>query len=154
MDDNSAEYVESGKQLNDFVVASASVPGVFDVKEINEVQYLDGGIKDNLPAAVLRDRCDVVIGFDVVPYFKNNSSENAIGVALNAMRMMISDKALDGRKSCDWYVECNALSVYKETGFKHYLKIYEWGYQTMIDYIKRHPEMVEQCASSRAMPKL
>ncbi len=50
------------------MLASASVPGLFKPVRINGDLHADGGIYSNLPARVIRDLCEFVIGVYVHPY--------------------------------------------------------------------------------------
>lgn len=63
------EYYYSGKGIVEYVVASASIPGVFDPVVIKNTTYVDGGVLNNLPAEILHQKgCDYIIGVDVLPF--------------------------------------------------------------------------------------
>jgi len=61
-----AAIFNSGK-LSDKVIASCAVPWLFKPVEIDGEIHIDGGIMNNMPALVIRDKCDVLIGSNVKP---------------------------------------------------------------------------------------
>ncbi len=63
-----AAYFGHGKRLSEYVVASASIPGVFDAIMIDSTSYVDGGALNNIPTQPIRPLCDVVIGINVDTY--------------------------------------------------------------------------------------
>lgn len=70
------EYRDAGTHLADYVVASASIPGVFEAKKIGTTTYVDGGVLDNLPAVYLKNRgCRYIIGVDVLPVAENTQKK-------------------------------------------------------------------------------
>jgi len=60
------EILHSG-QLFDAVAASCSIPIVFHPVVMNGKTYVDGGVIRNLPARDIRDKCEFLIGVDVMP---------------------------------------------------------------------------------------
>lgn len=60
MDTLLPEYHGEGDKLVQYVMASASMPGVFPPMKINDHYYVDGGIHDHLPIQPLLDEdCDI-----------------------------------------------------------------------------------------------
>lgn len=63
MDTLMPEYHGAGGNLVEYVMASASMPGVFAPMKVGGQYYVDGGIHDHLPVKPLLDEaCDVRIG--------------------------------------------------------------------------------------------
>lgn len=144
------EYVDSGSRLADYVVASASIPGVFEAKRIGTTTYVDGGVLDNLPAGYLREKgCEYVIGVDVLPIVANTPKDNSIDVAITSIRAMQHANSLPGIAVCDWLINSYALREYHEFSFDKYKEIYQYGYRIALDYIKAHPEMVKKLKYKR-----
>jgi NTE family protein len=56
-----AQYFSSG-ELAPAVVASCSIPAVFNPVNFNSELLVDGGLLDNLPARSIRNQCDLLIG--------------------------------------------------------------------------------------------
>ena len=61
-----ADIYSSGK-LSDKIMASCAVPWLFKPVEIDGEVHIDGGIMNNMPALIIRDKCDVLIGSNVKP---------------------------------------------------------------------------------------
>ncbi|MGB1004493.1 MAG: patatin-like phospholipase family protein [Salibacteraceae bacterium] len=53
--------------LIDKVLASASFPGVFSPMMINDFLYSDGGVVNNFPVDIIRNKCHYVIGMYLSP---------------------------------------------------------------------------------------
>ena len=66
---NTAEWeiIDSGNDLDKWVSASASVPGVFETVKEGDIYYVDGGLMNNMPAQAIR-YCSNIIGVNVIPH--------------------------------------------------------------------------------------
>ena len=138
-----SEYYFSGKGLIDWVVASASIPGVFEPVFVNDTAYVDGGVLNNLPAEALHNQgCDYIIGVDVLPFLDVQKS-SIMDIALWSIRLMQHSNTIDDSKYCNWLITSNAIKRYNEFDFDKYKEIYQYGYKAMTEYIHSHPEMVE-----------
>ena len=137
------EYYYSGKEIVDYVVASASIPGVFDPVVIKNTTYVDGGVLNNLPAEILHQKgCDYIIGVDVLPFLPVEK-KTIIDITLWSIRLMQHSNTQNGIKYCNWLIESNAIEKYNEFEFDKYKEIYQYGYKAMTEYIHSHPEMIE-----------
>lgn len=137
------EYYYSSKGIVEYVVASASIPGVFDPVVIKNTTYVDGGVLNNLPAEILHQKgCDYIIGVDVLPFLPIEK-KTIIDITLWSIRLMQHSNTQNGIKYCNWLIESNAIEKYNEFEFDKYKEIYQYGYKAMTEYIHSHPEMIE-----------
>ena len=137
------EYYYSGKGIVEYVVASASIPGVFDPVVIKNTTYVDGGVLNNLPAEILHQKgCDYIIGVDVLPFLPVEK-KTIIDITLWSIRLMQHSNTQNGIKYCNWLIESNAIEKYNEFEFDKYKEIYQYGYKAMTEFIHSHPEMIE-----------
>lgn len=137
------EYYYSGKGIVEYVVASASIPGVFDPVVIKNTTYVDGGVLNNLPAEILHQKgCNYIIGVDVLPFLPIEK-KTIIDITLWSIRLMQHSNTQNGIKYCNWLIESNAIEKYNEFEFDKYKEIYQYGYKAMTEYIHSHPEMIE-----------
>lgn len=137
------EYYYSGKGIVEYVVASASIPGVFDPIVIKNTTYVDGGVLNNLPAEILHQKgCDYIIGVDVLPFLPIEK-KSILDITLWSIRLMQHSNTQIGIKYCNWLIESNAIEKYNEFEFDKYKEIYQYGYKAMTEYIHSHPEMIE-----------
>lgn len=145
LDKAQAEYRDAGTLLAEYVVASASIPGVFEAVDINGTIYVDGGVLDNLPARSLQDMgCKYIIGVDVLPIVMRSPKNNSIDVVMSSIRTMQHSNSIPGIEACQWVINSYALTEYHEFSFEQYREIYQYGYRTTIEYIKSHPELVRK----------
>ena len=137
------EYYYSDKGIVEYVVASASIPGVFDPVVIKNTTYVDGGVLNNLPAEILHQKgCDYIIGVDVLPFLPVEK-KSILDITLWSIRLMQHSNTQNGIKYCNWLIESNAIEKYNEFEFDKYKEIYQYGYKAMTEFIHSHPEMIE-----------
>lgn len=66
LNNGKAVYFSSGELLYP-IIASASIPVLFRPLVINNIQYVDGGVLDNLPIKPIEEQCRYIIGSFVNP---------------------------------------------------------------------------------------
>jgi NTE family protein len=110
------------------VVASSSIPVVFEPPVINGQTYVDGGLLDNLPAEAIRDKCQVLIGVHV----NHNGTEKKINglktIAERAFRLGISQNVEKSKQICDFVIEPPEARNYSTFAFNKAEEIYRFGY--------------------------
>jgi len=136
------EIKSTGKRLSAWVSASASIPGVFEAYESNNIFYVDGGLLNNMPAQPLRDICDNIIGVDVLPYSVPLDLKKPLDTIIQSIRGVQSMNSTEGRSLCKYIIEPQVLNHFHEFRFDAYQRIYEQGYQDTLNYIKNNPEIL------------
>ncbi len=117
-----------GKNLIDAVVASCSVPVVFNPHYIDDVPYLDGGLLKNFPVSVIRKDCKYVIGVNVslmIPACEKTSIKN---VAERTFNLMLNSNSILDSSLCDVLIEVKGLQKYNMFGLSYIDDIIESGY--------------------------
>lgn len=137
------EIKEKGKDLNEWVSASASIPGVFEAYERKGVYYLDGGVLNNVPAQPLKPLCRAIIGVDVLPFRPPTTMKRPVDAMAATIRGIQHVLAHDGRSLCDVLIETPVTDKFHEFRFDAYQRIYNVGYKTAVAYFKTHPEVIE-----------
>jgi NTE family protein len=76
------------------VRASSSIPGIFSPLEWEEKLLVDGGVKNNVPADIVKAMgADIVIAVDVnANAIKEQGPENVFDVMMYSMRIMLDDE--------------------------------------------------------------
>jgi NTE family protein len=97
-------YFQSGELLNS-VIASASVPIFFNPTNINGKLYVDGGMFCNLPASVLKEKCETVIGIHVNPISHKDSTNGLLSVAERAFHLAVNGNTIQQKACCDIVIE-------------------------------------------------
>ncbi len=98
-----------GKNLIEAVVASCSIPVLFEPQKIDGEYYSDGGLFKNLPASVIRDKCQYVIGSNVMLMQELEVPMSLRSVAEHTFKMMSNANVLEDSKLCDILVEVHGL---------------------------------------------
>jgi NTE family protein len=128
-----AKYFKKG-QLIMPILASCSIPVVFDPVVINGVSYMDGGIMDNLPYEPLRKKADIIIGMHCNPIDKTFQSGNWKRLMERALLLSISNATYFYKKKFDLFWEAPEASRYNVFDFKKMDELYQVGY----DYAQAH----------------
>lgn len=139
---NKAKWVVVGEGdlLHEYIIASSSIPFVFESVLIDGCTYVDGGLFNNFPAQALKGKCDCIIGVDVLPYFEKQKINKTNELIILSIRGIEHHNSLLGRNLCDYLIESPAIQKYNEFSFDKYEDIYKIGYQTTVQYIAEHPE--------------
>jgi NTE family protein len=140
--DATYKIVDSGN-LHDYVVASASIPGIFEINYIDEGIYVDGGVLNNLPAEAIRKKCHVLIGVDVVPLVKRRKIKHTTDAIVTSIRTLIHANSAAGRKLCDHLIISPAIEKFHEFNFEKFETIYQIGYDAANEYIAQNPEILK-----------
>jgi len=136
-------YVSSGDNLKPTVLASSSLPMLFEPMLIEDILYIDGGVLNNLPIEPLLDSCDRIIMIDVSNPHIQTLKKGKMGVFRRTMDAMMHQANLDRISKADYYVIFKALDGYGVLDFKRYKDIIRIGYEGMKAYIAAHPELLE-----------
>lgn len=138
-------YFSKGKHLHDAVIASSSIPGVFEAVKIDNGVYVDGGLIDNLPAKTIREHCEYLIGVDVNPApLDIPKLENKADLIAQTLHTIVYHSSAEGRSLCDFIIEPRVSDKYNEFSFKEFKEICNIGHDTTADFIASHPEAAEK----------
>ena len=108
-------FVFSGDDyLLDAIIASCSVPGLASPFKKDELLLSDGGILNNFPTNLIKEKCDKLIGVYVAPLqdVKNNQLNSIKAVATRAYELLSYSVENYKFKDCDWFISPKELSNY------------------------------------------
>ncbi len=127
-------YVEFsvGKNLVDSVVASCCVPLIFSPVVIDGRSYVDGGLFKNLPASVIKDKCNVLFGVNVAMIMPPEDKNNLKYYAERTFTMMATSNTLADKKLCNVLIETEGLNKYWMFDLSHTDEIVETGYKEAV----------------------
>jgi NTE family protein len=84
------------------VHASSAIPGVFEPVDHQNRLLIDGGVLDNIPVAVAREKgADIVIAVDISENVANFNITNLVDVMLQAVNIMANENAKYKKKEAD-----------------------------------------------------
>ncbi len=129
-------YFKSGELLN-CVVASASVPIFFNPTTINGKQYVDGGIFCNLPASVLRNECEILIGVHVNPTSPKENTDGVLDVAERIFHLAVNGNTVEQKKYCDIVIETTKAKKFGMFDVAKADIIYKIGYDYAMKAIEK-----------------
>ena len=118
------EHVFSKGKLADIILASCSIPVLFNPVEISGTTYVDGGLFRNLPVTVIRDECDVVIGMNLGPWEEKQYKKTIASVTMRSWYFVFRQNTLVDKEACDVLLETSELLNYGpfDTHAAHKLK--------------------------------
>ena len=142
---NTAEWevVNSGQDLDIWVAASATIPGLFETIQMKKINYVDGGLLNNMPAQALSNSCKTIIGVDVIPHIVPKELKKPIDTLAFAIRAMQHQNSKSGRELCQFIIEPKSIVDFHEFSFDSYQAIYQEGYRAAIKYIIKNPEILK-----------
>ena len=143
------EIVHSGGRLYEYLLASSSIPLVFEAVEMDSMYYVDGGVFNNLPAQAIRGMCTYLIGSNVNPEKYRPPIKSGKDAAARSLSILIYANTKPGIELCDFMIDVPSNYFYSPMDFKHFYEIYQIGYKAGLDYIKEHPEIVRKCKGKR-----
>ncbi|MGC9352943.1 MAG: patatin-like phospholipase family protein [Mariniphaga sp.] len=131
------EEIKSEGKLFQWVMASASIPVVFEPQTIDGQTYVDGGLLNNLPAEAIRDKCQVLIGVHVNHNGPEEEVKGLKTIAERAFRLGIAQNVEDSKKICDFVIEPPEAREFSTFNFNKAKEIYQVGYDATVKQIMK-----------------
>ncbi len=97
-------YFNSGTLL-DKIIASSSVPIIFNPIEIEGCEYIDGGVLDNFPVRSIRNDCEIIIGMNIEPSFSDLKLKNLLQIANQLLCVFMRSQDASLASHCDIFIE-------------------------------------------------
>jgi NTE family protein len=123
-----AEEVISSGELYRVVIASASIPVVFEPQVINGQTYVDGGLFNDLPVDPLVGICEKIIASHVNYNGPQPELTSIRAIAERVYRLAIYQHVEKNFPKCDFIVDPPELREHGVFDFKHIDRLYEIGY--------------------------
>jgi NTE family protein len=147
MNEGKVEIMGEKGPLLDAIAASCAIPMIFAPVKINGNLYMDGGVLKNLPASVLRDKCDILIGVNLMPKIEvsEDSLKSLFNIAARTFELSIWRNQQEDIPLCDIHIQILGIQKYNILHGNKVDEIYNAGYQSaikmmpeLLDLIKRH----------------
>lgn len=126
--------------LVDALVASCSVPILFSPYNINGINYVDGGVLQNLPASVIRGDCNFLIGVSVGPIDTDTYDKSIATIAIRSYKFIFRSNSNYDKGLCDMVIEPKGISQFNGADVDRIPEIYAMGYnegKRMIEFAKK-----------------
>ncbi len=121
--------IKSEGKLFQWVLASASIPILFEPQVIDGNTYVDGGLLDNLPVDCIRDQCQILIGVHVN---HNGFEENVSGikaVAERTFRLVMGQNVKNSLAKCDFVIDPPDTRKFNTFDFKKTDELFRIGFE-------------------------
>jgi NTE family protein len=128
-------YFSEG-ELIDPVIASASIPVLFQPVKINDISYVDGGVLDNLPVYPIENDCRVLIGSFVNPVGYIEKISGLINIAERTFMLSMSKEIIEKAKKFDLFVAPYELSNYKILDPEKAGELFDIGFKAAKEKLK------------------
>lgn len=123
--------------LAERVVASCSMPIVFEPVTIDGRRYVDGGVLRNLPAWALRHLCDYVIGVNCSPLYQGEPAKSLIDIAMRSYALMSKNNVVPDLELCDIVVSLNEVASHAVFDLNELERLVNAGYLTTLRALRR-----------------
>ena len=135
------EYKSEGEVIR-WVIASASIPIIFEPQVVDGSTYVDGGLLKNLPVAPVRDKCYFLIGVYVDRNDEIQEVKGFKNIAERVFRLGIQQNSIDDMARCDLLIEPEGCRDYSTFDFRKATEIFEAGRAETERLISAIPGMV------------
>lgn len=123
------------------VLASCSIPIIFEPVKIKETYYVDGGVLRNLPAWAIRNYCKTLYGINCSPLsrvWKNPDKQNLIDVTLRSYQMMTKANTLQDINICDHVIHLRGAHAIGTFDVSKMQKTITLGYDTACRVLEKN----------------
>jgi NTE family protein len=127
LNNGKAVYFSEG-DLFDPVVASASIPVLFQPVKIDDISYVDGGVLDNLPLRPIENRCRILIGSFVNPVGYMEKISGLINIAERTFMLSMSKEIFEKAKKFDLFIAPQELRNFKILDPEKAHELFDIGY--------------------------
>ncbi len=121
------EYFNQGP-LHKIILASSSIPVLFPPVTLNDSQYVDGGVLNNLPLQPILGKCKYIITQNINPVNETGKLKNLIQIAIRTFYLQIHAHIDYAKKQSHLYIEPTKLDKFDVLKASHADEIYEIGY--------------------------
>jgi NTE family protein len=135
LNNGKAVYFSEG-DLFDPVIASASIPVLFQPVKINDISYVDGGVLDNLPVRPIEDKCRILIGSFVNPVGYMEKISGLINIAERTFMLSMSKEINEKAKKFDLFIAPPELRNYKILDPEKSIELFNLGYNATNEKLK------------------
>lgn len=114
------------------VLASCSVPLLFKPIVIDGDVYLDGGILMNLPAHIIRNECDYLIGVSLMPLqpIAQDELNSSFKLLTRILELSVNNNSKEQITLCDAIIESPEISSFSRYDLKGTEELFNLGYYT------------------------
>ena len=118
------------------VLASASIPVLFEPVEIDGDLFVDGGVLDNFPLEPIQEHCKKLIGISLNPIHPEEEFDHLFHIAERTFRLSVSSHIRTKFSECSMVFEPEDLGSFGLLDVSKGKEMFELGYEKALDYLK------------------
>jgi NTE family protein len=122
-----AVYFSCGELIKP-VIASASIPVLFNPVIIGKIHYVDGGVLDNMPIKPIEGMCDLIIGSFVNPTGYEEVVTSLVQIAERTFMLNMSKEVDLKAPKFDIFIAPPELKNYKILDPEKAIEVFDIGY--------------------------
>ncbi|HKL39648.1 MAG TPA: patatin-like phospholipase family protein [Cryomorphaceae bacterium] len=123
-------------ELRQPILASASIPILFEPVTINGEKYVDGGVMNNLPAEACLSSCSYVLGVEVNKGKFTQNLKTMKNVALEVFHLVVNRSSEEGMKVCDYVLRPEMEASFDLLDFSKAKNLFDLGYEEGLVWAK------------------
>jgi NTE family protein len=132
-------YFDKGSLMS-ALMATSSVPVVFNPVKVDDEYYIDGGIVNNMPVEPLLDNVDKIIGINCIPVNRDYALGNFKSLVERSFQLIVNTVTYNKKHMYDLFLEPAGLEVMNGFDFSKSDELFRIGY----DYGKEMaPKIIE-----------
>jgi NTE family protein len=135
LNNGKAVYFSKGELINP-VIASASIPVLFQPVIIDNIYYVDGGVLDNLPVKPIEKKCQILIGSFVNPVGYMEKISGLINIAERTFMLSMSKEIIEKSRKFDLFIAPPELRNFKILDPEKADEVFAIGYKTTKEILK------------------
>lgn len=129
-------YFSKGN-LVEAILASSCVPVLFEIITIDGVQYVDGGVINNMPVEPLAGKCRKLIGVYIIPAGEIQKVKGIMHMAERAFYLSMASKIMDKESMFDLFISPREIVEYGFFDLKKADELFKLGYKTAKEALNR-----------------
>lgn len=115
--------------LIDKIVASSSIPVLFEPVEIDGELHVDGGLMNNMPIEPLKKQCDKIIGVNVNPIGYRKDFKSLMAIGERTFHLAVMANYLSKKDQFDLFIQPKKLADFGLFNMSQGKDIFNAGYE-------------------------
>lgn len=135
-------YFDEGELIKP-IMASSSIPGMFEPIVIDKKYLVDGGVLNNLPVEPLEGICDFVIGVNCNHLPEESNIKNMKKLIERTVIMAMNYNVYSRKAKCDYFIEAPGLGRFGVFDIKKAPELFQAGYDQTMKVIEENPSILD-----------
>ena len=137
------------------IAGSCAIPGVFNAVPFKDMNLLDGGLTNNIPADALREMgADIIISIDINPTRGyGTDSLKTVELLKAALRILMKSNAVNGYVHSDYIIKLD-LSKFSQLKIENMDEMIQLGYELTMQQIPEIKRVLERTKADESIKRV